>query len=289
MKLTIFTPTYNRATTIVRTYHSLRQQSCKDFEWLIVDDGSTDGTEDIVASWLRVDNGFSIRYIWQQNCGKYRAYNNGLRNAKGDMFFCVDSDDWLPSNSVELICCYYDELMSDCILAGIIALKEYSNHKLIGKSYLKGLNRSSLYNLELIGEGGERSLVLKTKIARLNPFPEETDERFMTESVIYDRLEGKYEFIVKNDILTTCEYQQDGLSSNPRELMLRNPAGYKLYYAQRLDLTSSLFERITLILRYHAFRRIHGGTVYSYNGKHKLLVTLLSPLGLVMEAYYKKR
>lgn len=287
MKLTIFTPTYNRASTIVRTYHSLQRQTCNDFEWLIVDDGSTDGTDNIVRPWINEVNKFSIRYIRQPNGGKYRAYNNGLSQAAGELFFCVDSDDWLPENAVERIVSHYESLMAENGIAGITALKEYPDGSLIGREYTCKIRRCSLYKLELLGEGGERSIVFKTALARLYPFPEETQEKFVTESVIYDRYEGKYEFLVSNDILTTCEYQQTGLSSNPRGLMLRNPAGYKLYFAQRIDLTPSFLERISYALRYHAFRRIYGGTAYSYRGKHKFLVSLLSPLSILMEAYYK--
>lgn len=283
--VTIFTPTYNRAVTICRTYNSLVNQTCKDFEWLIVDDGSTDGTENLIREWsLEAD--FPIRYIVQPNSGKYRAYNNGLKHANGEFFICLDSDDWLPKNAVELILSYSKNLRNNESLAGIIALKMFQDGKLLGTSYKNpGISRS-LYDLEESGEGGERSLVFKTSIAQINPFPEETLEKFVTESVIYDRFHGKYEFIVSNDVLTISEYQVDGLSSNPRRLMLSNPAGYKLYFAQRIDMVASLMDRIPYILRYHAFKRLYGGIAYEYEGKHKFLVALLAPLGPFMKFLY---
>lgn len=285
--ITIFTPTYNRAVTICRTYNSLVNQTCKDFEWLIVDDGSTDGTGNLVRQWI-VEADFPIRYIVQPNGGKYRAYNNGLKHANGEFFFCVDSDDWLPINAVELILSYSDKLRADESLAGIIALKMLRDGKVLGKPYKNPGSSRSLYDLELSGEGGERSLVFKTSIARMYPFPEETNERFVTESVIYDRFHGKYEFIVSNDVLTICEYQLDGLSSNPHALMLRNPAGYKLYFSQRIDLAPSLVIRIGYVLRYHAFRLLYGGAAYDYNGKYKLLVTSLAPLGVLAKIFYTR-
>ena len=211
MLLTIFTPTYNRAKTITRTYQSIKDQSCKDFEWIIVDDGSTDNTEVLVSSWLQQELDFPIRYIKQSNGGKYRAYNNGLRNAKGELFFCVDSDDWLPKDSVKQIKGHYDELISDKLLAGLIALKENSDKILIGKAFYGDIKRSSLYNLELLGQRGERSIVFKLDVAQQFPFPEETGEKFVPESVVYDRFEGRYQFLISNDILTTCEYQDEGL------------------------------------------------------------------------------
>lgn len=285
--ITIFTPTYNRAATICRTYNSLVNQTCKDFEWLIVDDGSTDGTENLVRQWI-IEADFPIRYIVQPNGGKYRAYNNGLKNAEGEFFFCVDSDDWLPVNAVELILSYAERLKDDDSLAGIIALKMFPDEKVIGQPYRRTGISTSLYDLELSGEGGERSLVFKTSVARMYPFPEETNEKFVTESVVYDCFHGKYEFVVSNDVLTVCEYQSDGLSSNPHALMLRNPAGYKLYFAQRIDMTPSLSTRIGYVLRYHAFRLLYGGTAYDYNGKYKLLVMMFAPLGVLAKFFYTR-
>lgn len=286
--LTIFTPTYNRAVTICRTYNSLVNQTCKDFEWLIVDDGSSDGTENLVQGWI-AEADFPIRYIVQPNGGKYRAYNNGLKHAEGEFFICVDSDDWLPINAVELILSYSDKLRADESLAGIIALKMFQDGKVLGKPYKNPGTSRSLYDLELSGEGGERSLIFKTSVAQMFPFPEETAEKFVGESIIYDRFHGKYEFIISNDVLTVCEYQLDGLSSNPHALMLRNPAGYKLYFAQRIDMAPSFVERIAYVLRYHAFRLLYGGVAYDYKGQHRLLVTMLAPLGYFVKLFYNSK
>lgn len=283
--ITIFTPTYNRVGTIERLYRSLKEQTCKKFEWLIVDDGSTDNTETLVQGWI-CEYKIRIRYIKQSNGGKYRAYNNGLKHARGEFFFCVDSDDWLPINAVELILANSERLRNNDSLAGMIALKIYQDETVIGVPFKNEGMVTSLYELELCGEGGERSLVFKTGIAKKFPFPEEVNERFLGESVIYDRFYNKYKFLVSNNVLTICEYQSDGLSSNPRKLMLSNPAGYKLYFAQRIDMTTSFMERIAYILRYHAFKKLYGGKAYEYEGKHKLCVALLAPLGSIMKLLY---
>ena len=288
MLLTIFTPTFNRAGTIPRTYQSLKMQSCMDFEWLIVDDGSTDETERIISLWKQENMLFPIRYVKQKNGGKHRAYNNGLQNARGELFFCVDSDDWLPLDSVEKIKSYNEKLKKDNLLAGVIGLKEYPDKRTIGKAFYGNMERASMYELELLGQQGERSIVFKTKIARQYPFPEETDEKFLPESVVYDRYENRYQFLVSNDTLTICEYQQNGLSSHPHTLMRLNPAGYKLYFSHRIDMTPSFVKRITYVLQYQAFRRMYNGELYEYNGKHKVLVKLLTPLGFIVEQYYKR-
>ena len=99
MLLTVFTPTFNRAHTIARTFNSLKQQTFKNFEWLIVDDGSTDSTEKVVEGFIESSD-LNIRYIKKENGGKHTAYNLALEQAAGELFFVVDSDDWLPDNSL---------------------------------------------------------------------------------------------------------------------------------------------------------------------------------------------
>ena len=284
--LTIFTPTYNRATTILRTYESLCKQTCMDFEWLVVDDGSTDDTERLVTQWSKVSE-FPIRYVKQENAGKYRAYNKGLDLARGEFFFCVDSDDWLPSNSVGIVSQYIDTLRQTETLAGLVALKSYQDASIIGQPYKEPGKHSSLYHLELSGERGERSIVFKTEIAKLFPFPVETSEKFHGESIIYDRFHGRYEFLTINEVLTVCEYQSDGLTSNIRSLMAKNPAGYKLYFAQRINMAASFTERLGYIIRYNAFKQLYKGKSYDYHGRYRFLVLLLSPVGFIAKYYYK--
>src|SRR5690554_282230 len=122
-RLTIFTPTYNRGDLIVRVYRSLCQQTCKNFEWLIVDDGSTDHTRTIVAQWIK-DKKINIRYIYQQNGGKMRAHNTGVKNSNTELFLCVDSDDYLVENAVEEISDLWCRVKNEKI-SGIVALKGY--------------------------------------------------------------------------------------------------------------------------------------------------------------------
>lgn len=287
ISLTIFTPTFNRAETIVQTYDSLLKQHSFDFEWLIVDDGSTDDTEKIVKQWIN-EAPFLIRYIKQKNGGKYRAYNNGLRNANGILFFCVDSDDWLPDNSISDILNIKNEIYSSDSIAGCIALKEFQDKTLIGKCFPPKLHICSLQEIERLGLQGERSIIFKTSIAKTFLFPEETNEKFMTEAVVYDRITVKYDFLIKNIVLTTCEYQINGLSSNPRKLMLNNPAGYKLYFSQRIDMAYTMLQRIKYAISYNAFKYIYGGRNYEYEGCHKVLVHVLNPIGIILAMLYKR-
>lgn len=289
-KLTIFTPTYNREHTISRIYESILRQDnnlLNDIEWLIVDDGSSDGTESLVETWIEDRPPFALRYIKQKNGGKHTAFNKAAQEAEGELFFTVDSDDWLTNDSVEDIFNLFDVICCDEGLGGIIALKCFPAGNLIGISYPRDNFISSINNLSLQGCGGERSLVFKTKILKKYPFPIIHGERFIGESVVYDKIDENYMFFACNRILTVCEYQEDGLTSHLFRVMMQNAIGYKIYYAQRIDMAKTLHERIGYAIRYNAFNLLKKDSQYNYKGNHKLLVWLMFPLGMVAYFYYK--
>ena len=100
--LTVFTPTYNRSDTLVRLHESLCRQTSDDFEWLIIDDGSTDNTEDIVRPWLK-EQKFPIRYIKKENGGLHTGYTTAIANMDTELNVCIDSDDYMPDDAVEII------------------------------------------------------------------------------------------------------------------------------------------------------------------------------------------
>ncbi len=289
MLLTIFTPTYNRHNTLPRLYNSLCQQDCQDFEWLVVDDGSTDGTENLISEY-REKSSFPIIYIKQTNGGKHTAHNTALKYAKGEYFFTVDSDDWLIENSISKInqIIHCENQVKSSFVAGLLALKSYENREIIGKRFSADNFTASLYELEHTGNNGERTVIIKTVIARQYPFPIIDGERFVTESVIYDRIAQTYKFFVSNEVLTVCEYQPNGLSSNPKQLMCYNPGGYVIYFVQRADSTDSLTELIKYLIQVNAFNIIYkGSTKLPSVTKHKILYWITKPLGWIASIHYK--
>ena len=130
--LTVFTPAYNRAHTLPRTYESLCQQKCKDFIWLIVDDGSQDNTAELVRLWQARDNGFEIRYIYKENGGMHTAHNTAYEHIDTELNTCIDSDDKLAPDAVEKILRKWDQV-KDQGYAGIIGLDADFEGKIIGK------------------------------------------------------------------------------------------------------------------------------------------------------------
>lgn len=283
MKLTIFTPTYNRADRLHRVYDSLTKQNCYDFEWLIIDDGSADNTESIVQSFLD-EKRFLLRYVKQKNGGKHRAYNRALELAQGDWFFCVDSDDWLADGAIEKILdfVYYRE---DKI---IFAYKKDAKGTLLSDEFPEKMAQISLRKLnDDCHCNGEFSIIFRTDFARKFPFPVFEGENFITEAVIYDRMASVEKVSLLNQVITICEYQEDGLSNNLNRIMRANPAGYCLYFMQRIDMQDSLKNRIITAGKYNCFCILAGKNKSDYEGKYKKTVIFCKPIGILFWLYYK--
>ena len=235
MKLTIFTPTYNRAYILGQLYQSLLRQTCHDFEWLIVDDGSADNTEALVHSWVEAKNPFLIRYHKQENGGKHRAINKGLELAKGALFFTVDSDDYLTDDAVEKVLAWEAELPSNgnyCGFAGNLGTApDTTPNRIFDGAHFDGtaLDRYGIID-------GERAMVFYTDIHREYPYPEFSGERFMTEAVAWNRMaHDGYRMRFFNDIVWVYEYRADGLTKAGNSLFMRNPQGYGLFLREKTE------------------------------------------------------
>lgn len=283
MILTIFTPTYNRQNKLSRLYNSLKCQNCDCFEWLIVDDGSKDHTEELINGFIE-EKKIPIKYINQKNSGKHIAYNTALDYADGDYFFCVDSDDWVQHGFIN----NFVREVEHFAYNGYVAYKIDAAGELLSKKFPEYLEECSFFDLsEIYHCNGEFSLVFRTSVAREFKFPAFENEKFMLESVIYDRMSSKYKFKLLNQIATVCEYQEDGLTANYTSLMKQNPSGFCLYFMQRVDLAHSFIEKVFLAGKYHYFKKISKNKDLRYSGESTMLITLTKPLGTLVAIYYK--
>ena len=232
-KITVFTPTYNRAYIIETLYRSLQRQSFTDFEWLVVDAGSSDETESLFTGWMQEDNPFPIRYYRQENGGKCRAINTGLGLAKGELFFNVDSDDYLTDNALEKIVRWEAELTKDqsyCAVAGNLgtAPDEPPNNSFDG-GYFDG-NAFDRYG----AVEGERAFAFYTDIHRQYLYPDCPGEKFMTEAVTWNRMaHDGYKIRFYNDIIWIYEYKPDGLTRAGYRLFLENPQGAGIFFREK--------------------------------------------------------
>lgn len=226
MFLTVFTPTYNRAHLLPRLYDSLHRQTCKDFEWIIVDDGSTDNTEEVVNGFIKVETTFPIRYFKQANGGKHRAFNRGVKEAQGVWFKCVDSDDMISERGIEEIKPYCDELEYNPEFCAVTGLKVFSNGSTIGTSCNYEVIDSDFFSYRYkLHIQGDRAECIKTSIWRAFPFPEFENEKFLAEGGALLAMARKYKSRYVNVLFSICEYQEDGLSNKFGQLSQDNPLG----------------------------------------------------------------
>lgn len=231
-RITVFTPTYNRAYALPHLYETLQAQTFRDFEWLIVDDGSSDNTEELIQGWIN-DARLPIRYIKTPNGGKHRAINKGLALAKGELFFIVDSDDWLPIDSLYWINYHYQEIKDDDSFAGVGASRCYPDGKIIGDKVPNDIIDTDVVSFrETFKIYGDMAEAWKTKVLSLYPFPEFPGEMFLTEAVVWNRMAKKYKLRYFNKAIYTCEYLQDGLTSHIRRHHRNSPQGTMLFYSE---------------------------------------------------------
>ena len=286
--ISIFTPTYNRKNLLKRLYQSLLEQTDKNFEWIIVDDGSTDNTETLIAEWI-TENKIKIKYQYQQNAGKHVAFNRGIDLASGKLYFCVDSDDLLPHNATEVIRKTYENPLFNKSI-GIVALKSDTSGKLLSDNLPNTTSLSTIYDLTSKYKSfGERSIIYRTDILKENRFPVIEGEKFMGECVLYDHLDKFGQMLLLDKIVTICEYQEGGLSNNFFKIIIKNPIGFKIYHKQRIDLAYSLKDRFGYAVRYNAFKFMSNDSQYNYKGVHHLIVALTIPLGFLLKLYYFKK
>lgn len=234
-KVTVFTPTYNRAYILENLYRSLQRQTSMEFEWLIVDDGSSDGTEVLVDGWIRENNPFPIRYVRQDNGGKCRAINRGLKMAGGRLFFTVDSDDYLTDDAVEKVIRWERELPRDGNYCGYVANRgtspDSTPNTILEGEYLDG-NAFDLYG----PVDGERAFVFYTDIHRRYLYPEYPGEKFMTEAVTWNRMaHDGYKMRFYNDIIWIWEYKPDGLTRAGYKVFLDNPHGTATFFREKAE------------------------------------------------------
>ena len=271
--ITVFTPTYNRGYLLNRLYQSLCRQNYKEFEWIIVDDGSLDDTSSIVniIQDKHPCGDFSILYYKKENGGKHTAVNTGVQQAHGDLFFIADSDDVLPPNALQTVAEVWEQTKYDNSIGGICGFDggindgsiigtgfpkevhllniELSNHINIG--YIDATTRDVRFKLKVDGDMKE---VFRTSVLREFPFPEIKGERFCPEVLVWNRIASKYKLRHIDKIIYLVEYQQDGITSAITRIRMNNPIASTMTYAEMLDYNISLKWKIRSAINYWRFR-----------------------------------
>lgn len=234
--ITVFTPTYNRKYTLSRLYHSLVNQIEKDFEWLIVDDGSVDQTQLLIEDFKK-ENKISIRYYYTENGGKQRAINKAVQLAKGELFFIVDSDDYLVPEALEEIRKEWGEVEDKMKYAGLCFRKILaSTGNVLGDCFpFEKFDSDSLELTYNYKEKVDKAEVFHTSILKKFPFPEFEGENFVPEALVWFRM-ADTGFILRcvDKGIYICEYLADGLTQNFKLNLKRNNHSFGLFYRELL-------------------------------------------------------
>ena len=248
--ITVFTPSYNRKKELEKLYNSLLKQNYNKFEWLIVDDGSADDTENYIKK-IKKEKKIKIRYIYKENGGKQSAYNLGLDNTKGDIFLCIDSDDILKKNILCQIADDFDIIKTNDEICGIAYTQSYitDKKKVIGTQFPEDniiVDYYQIYNN--LGVKGDKLIILKTDIAKKYKFPLIKGEKFIPEALIFNRISKRYKLLCRNVIAAHKEYLEGGYSNNYFNLVKKNPKGNMLYFREAYDLNSNFYNVYGYIL-----------------------------------------
>ena len=284
MKFTVFTPTFNRKELLEKLYKLLQKQTFKDFEWLIVDDGSTDGTKEKVEEFLS-EKKLEIKYYFKENGGKQRAYNFATEKANGELFICLDSDDEYVENGLEIILKYWKKYEKNSDIAGMGYLSTYPNREIIGSSFPEKEMISTQFEIyNKYGVKGDKGLMFRTEIIKKYKFPVFEDEKFITEAVVYNRICEKYKMVYVNEKIEIKEYQEDGLTAKYNNLLLRNPKGQALYHNEINSQKLTLKQKVLNNAVYYKFCKVAG---YKFRkifkeSKNKLFLIFAIPVGEFM-------
>lgn len=283
--LTVFTPAYNRAHTLSRTYESLLKQECKDFIWLIVDDGSTDHTADLVRGWQNENNGFEIQYIYKNNGGMHTAHNTAYANITTELNVCIDSDDIMAEDAVRKILEKWSEVKEKGY-AGIIGLDADFDGRIIGQGFPDGMDETTLMGYYAGGGSGDKKLVYRTDITNKCPqYPVFEGEKYVALGYKYRLIDQEYKLAVLNEVLCHVEYQTDGSSNTMFKQYINNPKGFAFWRKVCMEYPESKKRIFIDCIHYVSSSLISKNKKFVQESPKKMQTVLAIPFGLLLTVY----
>jgi len=284
--LTIFTPTYNRATTLHLCYESLCRQTSKEFCWLVIDDGSTDNTRDLVEKWKKEDI-IPISYFYQENQGMHGAHNAAYRLIDTELNTCIDSDDYMPDDAVEKIVTFWKQHCSKDV-AGIIALDVDFDGKLIGTDFPNGMTRTSLGGFYSRGGRGDKKLIYRTEVINSYPeYPLFKGEKYVSLGYKYELIDQDYELLTMNEPVCCVNYMPDGSTMNMFRQYIHNPQGFAFIRKQSMVLAPTGKRRFIEAIHYVSSSIMLRNRRFLQESPRPWLVLCAIPLGILWYAYIR--
>lgn len=291
MELTILTPAYNREAGVAALWKSLQNQTDHHFEWLIVDDGSTDNTRDLVKK-LQPESDFPIRYIYKDNGGKHTALNVGINTIKSDLTFIVDSDDTLTPDAIEVVLRYHNKYKNDKTLCGYSFLRKFPDGSINGKKFSPDELKASYIDARINADDtmADKAEVFRSSCLREYPFPEYKGEKFLGEDIVWIRMARKYQMVHINKAIYIGQYLSDGLTSNRRRNNISSPIGCMNRAKEYLESDIKMKYRLKGALQYIVYGKFSGEKVSELidMSNHKILVTICVPFGIMLYNKWKQ-
>ena len=289
--ITVLTPTFNRGGRLQSLWNSLQKQTVKDFEWLVVDDGSTDGTKDLITQ-LQEKSDFPIRYIYKNNGGKHTALNVGIQTICSELTFIVDSDDCVTDDAVESILKIHKKYRSQNNICGYAFLRAFPDGKINGKKFDVDEKIGSYIDVRVNGDdtGADKAEVFKTHCLKEFPFPEYPNEKFLGEDLVWVRMARKYEMVHINKAIYVGNYLEGGLTNNRRKHNIASPVGCMHRAEEFMESDLKTRYRIKGGLQYIVYGRFAGVKVVDLirKSRHKVLATVCIPGGLFLHSRWSK-
>lgn len=288
--ITVFTPAYNRAHTLPRTYESMKRQDCKDFIWLIVDDGSTDNTSELVCSWQKEDNGFEIRYLYKENGGMHTAHNVAYQNIDTELNTCIDSDDALADGAIQKILNEWNRVRGFGY-AGLVGLDaDMNTGEIIGTGFDSKVTETTLTGFYAMGGLGDKKLVYRTDVINSYPeYPVFDGEKYVALAYKYRLIDQDYKLAVINEVLCNVEYQLDGSSMNMYKQYIRNPRGFAFWRKVCMQFPESRKRIVIDCIHYCSSCQIGHIKHFVKDSPKPLLTIICIPMGFALTMLIKMK
>lgn len=286
--LTIFTPTFNRAYTLHLCYESLKRQTSKDFVWLIIDDGSTDDTRELIENWIS-QGSISIQYHYQENQGMHGAHNTAYELIDTELNVCIDSDDYMADDAVENITRFWKEYGSNDY-AGIIGLDANPNGKVIGTMMPERVKESKLTDLHAKYKvTGDKKLVYRSELTRKTPpYPIFPGEKYCPLSYKYILIDQEQPLLIMNKVLCHVEYLADGSSMNIIKQYRKNPQGFSFFRKVAMKYAPTLKEKFRESIHYVSSNLMIKNYKFLIESPCKLITLVATPFGIMLHFYIQK-
>tara|TARA_R110002049_G_scaffold275301_1_gene453330 strand:+ start:11302 stop:12186 length:885 start_codon:yes stop_codon:yes gene_type:complete len=286
--LTIFTPTYNRAYCLNQVYQSLISQSNQDFIWLIIDDGSTDNTKELVNSWIS-ENNIEIQYHYQENQGMHGGHNAAYRLIKTEINVCIDSDDFMPVDAIDKILLYYKKIKDNPEYAGLVGLDIDKNENIIGTKIPEHIKSTTLYELyNKYGVKGDKKLVYRTEIVKkYPPYPIFENERFVPLGYLYQLIDQDFKLFPVNEAFCIVEYMTDGSSMNMLKQYRKHPKGFAFSRKNRMKLAKNYRDEFRNAIHYVSCSMFIKNRRFIHESPKKLSTILAIPFGIILNFFIR--